>query len=200
MFFNRLISYLFHPIIFPLIGSVFFTLTFPRYISQDFKITLLTIVFVGTYLMPILLLTFLKKMEMIKSFHLPKIEERKFPILLFAFIALLIGKLFFKTGLINDLALFFIGGGLSFLLVYAFLWFKIKVSVHTLGIGGLIGFVINMSLIYQQNYLIYLSILFIAFGIIAYARLKLKAHVFHEVILGLLVGVLIQFLVFTINF
>jgi membrane-associated phospholipid phosphatase len=55
-----------------------------------------------------------------------------------------------------------------------------------------------MSLIYKQNFLIYISILFILFGIISYARLQLKAHVFYEVIMGLLIGVSVQYIVFAI--
>jgi hypothetical protein len=132
---------------------------------------------------------------MIESFHLSKIEERKFPSLLFSFIAILIGKLFFKTEVLNHLAMFFIAGGLSFLLIYMFLWFRIKVSIHTLGVGGLIGFVINTSILYHQNHLVFIGVLFVLFSLIANARIKQKAHVFKEVILGVLIGLLSQLII-----
>ena len=129
---------------------------------------------------------------MIKSFHLATIEERKFPILLFAFIGILIGKLLFKTDHINNLALFFIAGGLSFILIYFFLLFKLKVSIHTSGIGSLIGLVMTTSILYHYNYLFLIAALFVLFGFIANARIKLQAHVFKEVIIGVIIGVLTQ--------
>ncbi len=129
---------------------------------------------------------------MIHSFHLSSIEERKFPLLLFAFLAIVIGRMLFKLVLVNDLAIYFIAGGFSMLLAYWFLWLKIKVSIHTIGVGGLIGFIIQMSMIFYQNYLIILALLFVLFGVVANARLKLKAHSFREVLWGLIFGIIPQ--------
>ena len=193
--FSKAVSYLFHPIIFPLIGTLIYLFTTPRYTSKKTKILLLIVVFVGTYILPIVLLVFLKGLGMIKSFHLTAIEERKFPTLFFSFLAILVGRLFFQIQVVDDLAIFFVSGGLSFLLLYGILWLQIKVSIHTLGIGGLIGFLINLSLVFHHNYLYTIALLFFFFGILANARLKLKAHSFLEVVWGLIIGLLVQLLV-----
>lgn len=195
MSFHRIISSLLHPILFPLIGSIFYLLTIPRYISDKYKLLILSIIFLGTYLLPLLLLWLLKRLQMIQSFHLSTIEERKFPMLLLTFLGILIGRMLFKIAIVNDLAIFIIAGSFALLLVYGFLWLRIKVSIHTLGVGGLIGFLMKLSMEYHQNLLLILAFLFVLFGVIANARLKLKAHTFYEVILGLIIGVVTQLLV-----
>jgi len=192
---HRIVSLLFHPILFPFFGSIFYLAIVPRYISDRYKLLVLSIVFIGTYLLPITLLFFLKALKMISSFHLSTIEERKFPMLAISFLAILIGRILFKFTIVNDLAIFIIAGSVALLLVYGFLWFGIKVSIHTLGVGGLIGFIIRLSMLYQQNFLVVIALLFVLFGIIANARLKLQAHTFNEVLLGVFFGVSTQLLV-----
>ncbi len=192
---HRILSSLLHPVLFPLVGSVFYLFTVPRYVSSRYKLLVLLVIFVGTYLLPILLLFLLKGLKMIQSLHLSSIEERKFPLLVISFLGILIGRLLFKIVIVNELAIYIIAGSFALLLVYSFLWFGIKVSIHTLGIGALIGFVIRLSLVYQQNFLVVIALLFIIFGIIANARVKLRAHTFSEVILGVIFGVGAQILV-----
>lgn len=193
--FSKVISYLFHPIIFPLIGTIIYLFTTPRYTSKKTKSLLILVVFIGTYVLPIILLAFLKGMGMIKTFHLSTIEERKFPTLFFSFLAILVGRLFFQIQVVDSLAIFFISGGLSFLVIYGFLWTHVKISIHTLGIGGLIGFLINLSLVFHYNYLFIIALLFVSFGLVAKARLKLKAHSFPEVIWGVILGILMQLII-----
>jgi hypothetical protein len=193
--FHRFISSFLHPIIFPLLGSVIYLLTIPRFINDRYKLTLLLIVFIGSYVLPILLLYLFKKLQMIQSFHLKTIAERKFPLLFFSFLAILIGKMLFKIIIVNDLAIYFVSGGVALLLTYVFLWFRVKVSIHTLGIGGLIGFFIQLSIVYHQNFLILIAVLFLLFGLIANARLRLKAHTFREILLGVSFGIAMQLLV-----
>lgn len=195
MSFHRFISSFLHPIIFPLLSSLFYLYTVPRFISNQHKIIILLLVFIGTYFIPILLLYILKQMKMITNFHLSSIEERKFPLLLFSILAILLGRMLFKITIVNDLAVYFVAGGIALLLIYWFLWLGLKVSIHTLGIGGFIGFMIHLSYSYQQNYLPAIAILFLIFGVIGNARIKLKAHSLTEVFIGLLLGVLVQLLV-----
>ena len=193
--FSKAISYLFHPILFPLLATLFYLFSSPRFTSKRTKIVLVLVVFFGTYLLPIMLLAFFKKLEMIQSFQLQSIDERKFPVLFFSFLAILVGRLFFQIQVVDNLALFFIAGGISFLVLYSLLWFQFKVSIHTLSIGGFIGFLINLSLVYHHNHLFSIAFLFLLFGVVAKARLKLKAHTFSEVLWGLVLGVFSQLLI-----
>jgi hypothetical protein len=132
---------------------------------------------------------------MIQSFHLEGINERKYPLVLFSFIGFLLSKLLFKINFVDDLAIYFLAGAISMLIVVGMLWLRIKVSIHTLGIGSLIGFVIRVSLVYKLNLLIVIALLFALFGVVAKSRLKLNAHITNEVVLGLMFGILSQLLV-----
>ena len=193
--FHSAISYFFHPIVFPLLASLLYLFTSPRFVSRKTKVLILLVVFISTYLIPLVFLSLLKGLKMIHSFHLSDLEERKFPTLFFSFLAILTGRLFIQLQIVDDLAFFFIGGGFSFLLLYGLLWLGIKGSIHTLGIGGFIGFILHLSLYYHQNYLVSLAVLFLLFGIVARARLSLKAHSIAEVFWGLGIGIIIQILI-----
>ena len=189
MSFHRILSSLLHPILFPLVGSVFYLFVVPRYISTRYKILVLAVIFIGTYLLPILLLFLLKTLKIIQSYHLSSIEERKFPLLALCFLGILIGRMLFKITVVSDLAIFVIAGSFALILVYGFLWLRTKVSIHTLGIGGLIGFIMKLSMLYHLNFLVVIAFLFVLFGIIANARLKLRAHTLTEVLLGVIIGI-----------
>ena len=126
------------------------------------------------------------------------IEERKFPILLFISISFFIGHWLYKSSIVDLLSLFFFGYGLSLICISLFLNLKIKISLHTLGVSGLIGFLIYFSNFYKINIIAILAALFILAGLVASARLKLRAHKLNEVFLGGVIGIAAQFVVYFI--
>ena len=198
MKFSKFISYFFHPINFPIIGTILFFLFIPKFIFKPQEYLIIAVIFIGTYIFPILLLWLLKRFEMIKSYHMETIEERKFPILLFISIAFIIGNWIYKSTIVDILALFFFGYGLSLIFITLFLYLKIKISLHTLGVSGLIGFLIYFSHFYKINVIVLLSALFVLAGLVASARLKLRAHQLNEVLLGGVIGIVAQFIVYAI--
>lgn len=198
MKFSKFISYFFHPINFPIIGSILFFLFIPKFIFKPQEYIIISVIFIGTYIFPILLLWLLKRFEMIKSYHMVTIEERKFPLLLFISISFIIGHWLYKSAIVDLLALFFFGYGLSLICISLFLYLKIKISLHTLAISGLIGFLIYFSYFYKINLIGILAALFVLVGLVASARLRLRAHQLNEVILGGIIGMGSQFLVYFI--
>ena len=112
--FSKFISYFFHPINFPIIGTLLFFLFIPKFIFKPQEYTILIVIFIGTYIFPLLLLALLKRFGMINSYHMITIEERKFPTLLFISISFIIGNWLYKSSIVNLLALFFIGYGLRY--------------------------------------------------------------------------------------
>jgi len=83
---------------------------------------------------------------------------------------------------------------------YALLHFKIKLSLHTSAVGGLIGFLIYFSYHYKINLIILFSIFFLLSGLIATSRLRLNAHTIREVFLGYTISILSQFIVYAIYY
>ena len=192
----KFISYILHPVLAPIVSTLLYFIIIPNHIPKEFAYRVLSIVFVTTYIIPILLIYFLKKIKLIESYHLMSINERKFPILFFAILSFLLGNLILKTDIIDILAFSFHACTLALGIVYILFFNNIKTSLHTLGISGIIAFICIISYKYQLNLLLLLIFLFILFGIIATSRLKLKAHTLNEVYIGFIVGFLTQIIVY----
>ncbi len=196
MKFSKFISYFFHPINFPIIGSLIYFLFLPKHIFKTQEYTILTVILIGSYIFPLILLIMLKYFGMISSYYLATIEERKFPAILFIGISYIIGDWLYKSGVVDLLALFYFGYGVGITISYILLHLKIKASLHSLAISGLIGFLICFSYSYQINLIYIFIVLFILSGIIASSRLKLKAHTINEIWIGLLLGIISQFIAY----
>jgi len=193
-FFNKLISYTLHPIIFPAIGTLFYFILTPQYYTETQKNIILLLVFISTYFLPLLMLLFLKRFNLISSYQLKSIKERKSPIIFLLILSLMMGRLLLNTGIAAPLAYSFFGGSIALLITFLLFFKDIKTSLHTLGIGSLIGFVMVLSIEFKINYTFLISVLFILFGFLAMSRLYLKAHTPSEVYIGLVLGILAQFL------
>ena len=156
------------------------------------SVSVLGIVFLSTYILPVLLLFFLKRFKLIENYHLKTIDERRFPILFMILLFFLLGKLLLDSKIVDLLAFSFFGCATALIVVYILFTLKIKSSLHTLSVGGLIGFVAILSYQFELNLLWLIMFLFILFGVIATSRLKLKAHKNLEVYIGILIGLVAQ--------
>ena len=200
MKFFKFISYFFHPINFPIVGTILYFLLIPEYIFKPQEHIIITIILIGTYLFPLFLLILLKYFKMIDSYHMVSIEERKFPTLLFISISFILGNWLYKSTIVDLLSLFYFGYGLVLIFSYLMLYYKLKISLHTAAIGGLIGFLFYFSYYYKLNLIIILSLLFLISGLIASSRLRLQAHNSSEVLLGFILGISSQFIVYFIYY
>lgn len=189
----KFISYIFHPITFPIVGAFIYFLLVPSYIFKQQEYLFLIVIFIGTYVFPLVLLLLMKSFKMISSYHIDSIKERKFPIVLFISIAYIIANWLAKAGTVDILSILFYGYALGLLLAYLLLYIKFKISLHSSAIAGLIGFLIYFSIYYQQNVLYLLIALTILGGLIGSARLKMGAHSLKEVLWGGVLGVASQF-------
>ncbi|MEL4457099.1 hypothetical protein [Lutimonas vermicola] len=198
MFVYKLISYVLHPLLFSFMGSFLYLYLTPKHIVKQQEYIILLIVFISTYIIPILLLAFLKRINLINNYHLRSIDERKFPVLFFIMLSFLIGRAMTSIQIADLLAFSFFG--IAFALSFTYLLFNIKVktSLHTLGIGGVIGFVMVMSYEYQLNFNSIIAGLFIIAGLIGVSRLALNAHRPKEIYIGFLLGLVSQFISFQI--
>jgi len=177
-------------------ATILYFIILPKYLVKEFEYKILLVVFMSTYIIPILFLLILKRRNNITDFHLKTIKERKLPIFFFTTITLLLAYRLLETGVVNLLAYSFFGVSLAMLVVFVLFFKSIKTSIHTLAIGGLTGFVLLLSFHFKIRLLLLIAVLFLVFGIIAYARLKMKAHTSKEVYLGFFIGVFTQILVY----
>ncbi len=188
MLFHRAISYIFHPIVFSIIATLLYFIALPSHITKQSEYYILILIFLATYVTPLLLLAFLKGFKMIQSYHLESINERKFPTLFMIVLFGLLGKKLLEVRALDLLAYSFFACALALLCVYMLFFANLKTSLHTMSIAGLIGFTCVVSYQYKLNLLLPLMVLFLLAGIISTARLKLQAHKPKEVYIGFLIG------------
>jgi len=198
MFFYKVISYVLHPLLFAFMGSFIYLYLTPKHVVKEQEYIILFVVFVSTYIIPIILLALLKKVKLIDDYHLRSINERKFPVLFFIMLSFLIGRALMAIHIVDLLAFSFFGVAFALSFTYLLFNLKIKTSLHTLGIGGIIGFVMVMSYEYQLNFNAFLAGLFVVAGLIGVSRLALNAHRPKEVYIGFALGIVSQWMSFQI--
>jgi len=198
MRFYKVISYVLHPLLFAFMGSFIYLYLTPKHVVKEQEYIILFVVFVSTYIIPIILLALLKKVKLIDDYHLRSINERKFPVLFFIMLSFLIGRALMAIHIVDLLAFSFFGVAFALSFTYLLFNLKIKTSLHTLGIGGIIGFVMVMSYEYQLNFNAFLAVLFVVAGLIGVSRLALNAHRPKEVYIGFALGIVSQWMSFQI--
>lgn len=186
------ISYIFHPVIMPLLGVIFYFSKSPRFIPEEIVQAKLVSLFILTVLLPILLFFLLKTLGRVKSLHLETTKERIFPLLLNCIITFLVIKRIFTPSQVIELYYFFVGILISNMVCLILAIFKFKASIHMIGISGLLMFFIILSIHFSININGTLALMVILIGAIATSRLHLKAHNYIELILGFFIGVIPQ--------
>lgn len=198
MHWSKFISTILHPIVIPTISIILYFILMPIHLNQYQQYTLLGIVFVATYIIPILLLIFLKTIGYIKTYQLYKIKERKIPIFFMIILLFLLGKFFLEIAIIRDISYLFFAIVLGLGSVYILFITNTKTSLHLLSMGTITGY----FLLFQQIHNIYVLPLIILFiilsGLLASARLELKAHTTKELYLGFFIGIISPFFAYYI--
>ncbi len=194
----RILSYLFHPLLMATYGYAI--LMFQGdfilfYYPLKTSLALIGFVFLISAVLPVLVNYVFLRTGIIKSIELFQRQERLWPFLVTA------ACLYLTAYMVNQLQLpgvfYLFGLGASMLVLMAlFLTFYVKISAHMMGIGGLTGTFLALSIRAELRLLLLILVLFLVSGLVAFARLRLKAHKPFEVYLGYLVGFGVMFLLF----
>lgn len=196
MKFYKFISTILHPIVIPTIGVMLYFLLIENNFGSNQKLAVLGLIFATTYLIPLFILILFKKIKLIKSFKTESISERKVPVLIMIVLFYLLGSTLQNIPNLRDLGLLFYATSLGLIFIYIFFAFKIKASIHLLSLGITTGFFMVLSIVYSQSFLLVIMIILVLSGLLASARLHIKAHKATEVYLGFLFGILAPFAVF----
>lgn len=149
----------------------------------------MSIVFIGTYIIPLLLMIILKKIRVLKSYQVKSYRDVKLVLLIFILTFLVLGGLFYKIPNLIDFSNLFLttAVGLFFLLLLSF--FKIKTSFYVFSLAVTIGFFISVSEKYSYNFLPIIIILILSAGIVASVLLKTQKRNPREMYLGFFIGI-----------
>lgn len=188
------ISFVFHPLIMPLLGVLFYFSKTPRFIpdpvikAKIFSIVILTII------LPILLFFLLKTINKVDTIYLKSTRERLIPLFINCIIVLLILLRVLRPNEIVELYYFFLGILCSTLACFILAIFKVKASIHMIAASGFFMFAVALGIHYQININGTIALMMIILGAIATSRLHLNAHTNQELVVGLFVGLFPQFI------
>lgn len=193
--FLKVISYLFHPIFIPIMATIGYFLVTPRLYELNFKIDVSITVTIFTICIPVLIFILLRRFKMIDSIFLKDVSQRKIPLYIYVLILFLIITKVITKSIFAELHNFFLATLISSAACLLLVFFRVKASMHMMGISGLVMFLVILSITYQVNITFALSILIFSIGLVATSRLFLKAHTFPELIFGFFIGLIPQLLV-----
>lgn len=184
----RTISFVFHPLLMPILGVIFYFAKTPRYVSEDVIKAKLVSLSILTIVLPILLYFLLKTLGKVNSIYLKSAKERIIPLALNFVVTFIILKRILIPSRDIELYFFFLGILISTLACLILAILKFKASIHMMGISGLFMFFIALSIHFSININGTLALMAIIMGAIATARLHVKAHSSKELIIGVFIG------------
>lgn len=194
--FYKTISVILHPIVVPTITILIYFILIPNNYSSNNKLVLLALVFISTYLIPLIILILFKKFKLIKTFNANSIKERKLPIAMMIVLFYVIGNTVDRITGMKDISLLFYATSTALTLIYIFFTLQLKTSIHLLSLGISTSFFIILGIKYSHNFVLVVIINILFAGITANARLHLNAHTPKEVYLGFFFGFISPFLIF----
>ncbi len=189
-------SYVFHPLFVPFAGALAYVSVSPISQQREFLHTGLLPIFILTIVIPIIFFLILKSLKLISSIFAPSFEERKYPLLLGLILHLAIIYKVVPIYHIPELYFYFLGIMLALLSTLILLYVRFKASIHLMGMGALLLFLVGMSIHFEINITIALSVFTFFTGLVATSRLYMRAHTKSELFIGFLIGSLSQLLLF----
>jgi membrane-associated phospholipid phosphatase len=196
--FTRGLSYLMHPLVLPVCSFLFLT-TLPGYHAiqvAPFREMLLVLVFLFTFLIPVLLMGILRSAGRIRSFQMEERGERTLPYLVTGIAYYLAYRYFLRMGLPSVYALVLLSAT-AMILVALIVNLRWKVSIHMMGVGGALGMMHGLAGRFPGEMFGPTVVLLVLAGLLAFSRLYLGSHRQGEVYGGFLAGYLLFLVTFS---
>jgi hypothetical protein len=187
----KVISFVFNPLIIPTLGlfMIFYSGTYLSYIPFEGKKLIFTVIFAGTFLIPVSFIPLLMYLKVIDNIEINNPTQRVLPLVITLIIYCCTFFLIRKMPLLFLTA--FILSSAICILLNAIIVTKWKISSHLIAAGGLVG--LALGLIFRLNadipFLFIIAVLIA--GLLGFARLRLQAHTPFQVYGGFFLGLLV---------
>ncbi|WP_310991511.1 hypothetical protein [Aequorivita marina] len=196
--FLKLASYLFHPLLMPLLGAILYFSVSPRYAEPELIQAKLLAVAIVSIFIPIVVFFLLKNIKVVDTIYLKKVKERKFPLMIQCILLLLIIKMVFDPYDDREMYYYFVGVLLSAFSALIMVFFKLKISLHQMGVAGILLFLVGLSAHFKINLLVTISFFLFVNGWVASSRLNSDSHTYPELGIGFLLGAIPQLILFNL--
>ena len=153
---------------------------------------LLIIIFFVTFIIPAISIGTLRLSNIITDLKLENRRQRFTPFLFVTCFYAVTSYMFYAKLNINSVFYLILATTTGLLLALTIITFYWKISIHGAGIGGLIGFILAISIAhYIPHFAVILAISIIIAGLVVYARLSVNAHTPLQVYMGMVLGMLV---------
>ena len=193
MNFSKILSYLLHPILMPIIvlyiginNVDYFYLIFYNYSNN-----LYLIILAFTMALPLISAILFVKSGRVESLEMRKKEERRGPLFMSALIMGIGFPIFYSIAKLSfHLSSIYISS--IILLSFAFLiTIRWKISLHMLGVGGVVGAFFAIQQNFSSNIILFNALIFCA-GLVGFSRINENAHTLKQVYGGFLLGFILE--------
>lgn len=195
----KIISVLFHPLLMATYLCGVLMLAFPSAldpIRPDIFLGFLMLIFLVTFMLPGINLLIFKIFGTIPSLSMPDRQDRIVPfifITLFYFIMTYLFYWKFGIGFSDNIFKFLVIMDLLVLGATVATFFY-RVSVHSLGMCGLLGILVPLNMVIDNDSLLYPTVgCVLVAGVVMSSRLQLNTHTPREVLAGALTGFAISY-------
>lgn len=190
---TQLISVILHPMFMPILALHLTLLVLPSLaftLSQNLLLIYGILIF-STMVLPLISIFWLMQKGKVSSLEMSNHKERSLPlfktVIWMSFGYYLLQNLLFYTPILKAELL----GAILIILLAAIISKFWKISLHLLGIGGVVGVFIALQIMHGD--FLYLLLFFILLsGLLGVARIKQKAHNYAQVYAGFLVGLSVE--------
>ena len=198
----RFLSVLFHPLLMPtlLFGLLLFLA--PGAVGVDtfssaLRVSLLLVIFIGTFAVPALLVFYLARMGYIGSMQLETLADRRLPYfltaLIYGFLTYLFSKQMQLISVVAPEIAVLLGSITVSILLVGIISLSWQISAHAVGIGGVLGGLAGLILRQGLAELMWpLLLLVLLAGFVLSARLQLNAHSPAQIGAGLGLGLIVS--------
>ena len=190
----QFISVLGHPLFMPAYSFgilIYFNPYINMMLTETSKQYILSVLVAFTIILPMLTVMVFKLFRLIDSVFMKTNKERILPFLVTLIWYYLGFQLLTKIYIPQIFLLIIIGAicNLGIALIITSRW---KISIHMLGIGGVIGGILGVSQRIQFDHSLLLATLILFSGFVGYARLKTNSHNYTQVYTGFIIGAIIE--------
>ncbi len=197
---SKAISYIYHPLIIPTLGMLvlFNSGTYLSYLPFDMKKGILLIVFLCTYVIPLIFVPYLLYHKYLFQVQMETRRERYIPLAISLILNIFCYYLIRRIT-VPGMYHAFILSSLIAVLVTVIITLRYKISIHMVGAGGLVALIGFLAFYLKVNLQFYLIISLVLAGITGSARLFLKAHTPDQIYTGFLTGFTVVLLTLTLS-
>ena len=185
----RIVTHVFHPLLVPTVGFLvlFNSGTYLSYLPFNVKVWITSLVFVCTFFIPLMFILFLRYQEVINNIQMNKRRDRYVPIIVTFFLFVFCFYLIRRIDIPNLFYSFVLGGLITSFATFL-ITIRFKISIHMVGLGGLMAMILFICFYLKVDLSFYLILAALITGVTGSARLLLKAHTPAEVYSGFVTG------------